>query len=96
MFWDYFSAVSQSFYTLIGKARAYGFNLKLWDIAGTLPIANYLGMKLYEHGTTKVYDKISPDYFNNDMGMKKSCVLCYPTDYEEISSLIKPKPYKGA
>ncbi len=88
---DYYSAVSQSFYPLIGKGKACCMHLKLWDIAGTMPIANYLGMKIYEYGSDKVYDHISSEYFNDDMSTKKHCVMCYPSEYEEICSLLEPR-----
>ena len=32
VFVDYYSAVAQSLYTLVGKAKAYCMNVKLWDI----------------------------------------------------------------
>ena len=88
---DYYSAVSQSFYPLIGKAKAYVMKLKLWDIAGAIPIAKYLGMKIYEYGSMKIYDEISPEFFDKDMSTRKHCVLCYPEDYKEICSLIEPR-----
>ena len=91
LFFNYFSAVSQSFYALTGKAKAYCMNLKLWDIAGTIPIANYLGMKIYEYGSSKIYDKISPEFFNSDMSVKNHCIMCYPSEYEEICSLVEPQ-----
>lgn len=90
IFLDYFSAVSQSFYTIIGKSKAYCMNLKLWDIAGTIPITNYLGMKIYEYGSLKIYDRISEEYFDNNMNTKQDCILCYPDDLKEICSLIEP------
>lgn len=90
LFLNYFSAVSQSFYPLIGKAKAYCMNVKLWDIAGTIPIADYLGLKLHEYGSSKIYNEISPEFFNTDMSVKKHCILCYPKDFEEISSWVKP------
>ncbi len=91
LFLDYFSAVSQSFYPLIGKAKAYCMFLKLWDIAGTIPLANYLGMKIFEYGTGKVYDSISSEYFDVHMNTKKHCIMCHPEDYDEICSMVQPK-----
>lgn len=90
LFLNYFSAVSQSFYPLIGKARAYCMKLHLWDIAGTIPIADYLGLKIHEYGSSKVYDKISSEYFNTDMTTKKHCILCHPEDFNEICSFVEP------
>ena len=88
---DYYSAVSKSLYTLTGKAKAYCINCKLWDIAGTLPIAQYLGLYLREYGTSVVYDRISPAYFNPDMTVKNPCVLCCPEDYDNVCALVEPK-----
>ena len=90
-FLDYFSAVSQSFYTIIGKATAYCMYLNLWDIAGTIPIANYLGLKIYEYGSDKTFDKISAEFFNPDMSCKNFCILCYPKEYKKICKLISAK-----
>lgn len=90
VFLNYYSAVSQSFYPLIGKAKAYCMNLKLWDIAGTIPIANYLGMKIFEYGSSIVYDSISSKYFTENLSTKKHCILCYPDDFKYISSLLEP------
>lgn len=91
VFVDYYSAVSQSFYTLIGKAKAYCMYLHLWDVAGTIPIADCLGMKIFEYGSTKTYDEISPLYFNNEMWTRNLCILCHPDDLKEICDLIEPQ-----
>lgn len=94
LFLDYYSSVSQCFYTLIGKATAYCMKLNLWDIAGTIPIADYLGMNIQEYGNNKIYNKISAEFFNPNMSVKKPCILCYPEDYDKVSSLISPKKAK--
>ena len=88
---DYYSAVSKSLYTLTGKAKAYCINCKLWDIAGTLPVARHLGLYLREYGSPVVYDRISPDFFNPDMTVKNPCVLCCPADYDDVCALVGPK-----
>ena len=90
-FFNYFSAVSQCFYTLIGKSRALCMKTRLWDIAGTIPLANYLGIKIFEYDSKKIYDSISPEYFNTDMGTKNPCIMCYPDNYDEIAKLVTPK-----
>ncbi len=90
-FFNYFSAVSQCFYTLVGKSQALCMNTRLWDIAGTIPLANYLGIKIFEYGTKKVYDHISPEFFNNDMSTQKPCIMCHPDDYDKIAKLVTPK-----
>ena len=94
LLFNYFSAVSQSYYTLTGQAKAYCLHLRLWDIAGTIPIAYYLGMKIFEYGTSKVYDEISEEYFTADLHTKKHCVLCYPADYNDICEIVSPRDYK--
>ena len=94
LIFNYFSAVSQSYYTVIGKAKSYCLHLRLWDIAGTIPIAYYLGMKIFEYGTSKVYDEISEEYFTADLHTKKHCVLCYPADYNDICEIVSPRDYK--
>jgi fructose-1,6-bisphosphatase/inositol monophosphatase family enzyme len=91
VFFNYFSAVSQCFYTLVGKSRALCMKTCLWDISGTIPIADYLGIKIFEYGTKKIYNSISPEYFNTDMSTKKHCIMCYPENYDEIASLVTPK-----
>jgi fructose-1,6-bisphosphatase/inositol monophosphatase family enzyme len=91
IFLDYYSAVSQSFYPLIGKAKAYAMKVNLWDIAGTIPIADYLGLKIYEYGSTKCCNTISAEHFNTKMGMKEPHILCHQEDYAEVCSLITPK-----
>ena len=90
-FFNYFSAVSQCFYTLIGKSRALCMKTCLWDIAGTIPLANYLGLKIFEYGSKKVCDRISPEYFNPNMSIKQPCIMCHPDNYEEIAKLVTPK-----
>ena len=90
-FFNYFSAVSQCFYTLVGTARAYCMKTRLWDIAGTIPIANYLGINIYEYGTKKICNCISPEYFNTNMRLKNYCIICHPNNYEEIARLVTPK-----
>lgn len=94
LLFNYFSAVSQSYYTLTGQAKAYCLHLRLWDIAGTIPIAYYLGMKIFEYGSSKIYDEISDQYFTSDLHTQKHCVLCYPADYKNICEIVKPKQYK--
>lgn len=90
LFLNFFSAVSQSIYTLVGKSKAYCMYMHLWDMAGVLPIAQYLGMKIFEYGTDRVYDCISAQYFDDEMMMKKHCILCYPQDYAEICDMVEP------
>ena len=94
LLFNYFSAVSQSYYALTGQAKAYCMHLRLWDIAGTLPIAYCLGLKVFEYGTENVYNEISDKYFTPDLHTKKHCVLCYPADYENICEIVKPRQYK--
>ncbi len=94
LLFNYFSAVSQSYYALTGQAKAYCMHLKLWDIAGTIPIASYLGMKIFEYGSSKIYDEISDKYFTANMHTKKHCVLCYPADYDAICEILEPRQYK--
>ena len=88
---DYYSAVSQSFYCLTGRAKGYCMKLNLWDIAGTIPLADYLGMKIHEYASDKIYDGISAEYFNPNMSTRSYAVLCYPEDFAEIKSLISPR-----
>ncbi len=90
-FFNYFSAVSQCFYTLIGKSKALCMKTCLWDIAGTIPIANYLGLKIFEYGSKKICDSISPECFNTNMSIKNPCIMCYPNNYDEIAKLVTPK-----
>lgn len=90
LFLTYYSAVSQSLYTLVGKAQAYFMKLHIWDIAGTFPIAEYLGFKIFEYGSNKIYDKISADYFTTGMSTKGYCIMCYPEDYHFLSSILMP------
>ena len=88
---NYFSAVSQSLYTLTGKAKAYALSLHLWDIAGVIPIADYLGYKILEYGTKKSYNAISEEFFTKGMDTKNPCILCFPEDFEEICTILKPR-----
>lgn len=88
---DYYSAVSQCLYTLVGKAKGYAMYLHLWDIAGAIPIAEKVGMKIFEYGSEKIYNKISPFYFTTEMWTKKPCILCHQEDYKNIHSIIKSK-----
>ena len=90
-FFNYFSAVSQCFYTLTGKSRALCMKTCLWDIAGTIPLANYLGIQIFDYNTKKVCDCISPDFFRPNMHMKTFCIICHPDNFEEIKSLVSPK-----
>ena len=94
LIFNYFSAVAQSYYVLTGNAKTYCMHLRLWDIAGTMPIAYCLGMKIFEYGISKVYDKISAQYFTEELHTQKHCVLCYPADYQSICEIVKPKQYK--
>ena len=90
LFLDYYSAVSQSLYTLAGKAKGYCMCLNLWDIAGVMPIAEYLGLEIREYKSDKVYNCISPEYFNSNMSTKNKCILCQPEVFEEICELVEP------
>lgn len=90
LFLNYFSAVSQTFYPLVGTAKAYCMHLHLWDIAGTMALAQYLGLKIFEYDSDRIYDSLSPEYFTEDMHTQKPCVLCRPQDLAEIRELIEP------
>lgn len=91
LLFSYFSAVIQSMYTLCGKAKAYAFHLHLWDIAGVMPIANYLGFSILEYGTKKNYNSISEEFFTKGMDTQNPCILCFPEDFEKICAILKPK-----
>ena len=91
IFFDYFSTVSQCFYVLTNQAKAICTKSYLWDVSGTIPIANYLGLKIFEYGSQKICDSISPEYFNKDMRIKNPCIICYPDNYDEIAKLVTPK-----
>ena len=88
---DYYSAVSQCLYTLVGKAKGYAMYLHLWDVAGAIPIAEKVGMKIFEYGSEKTYNKISPLCFTTEMWTRKPCILCHQADYKNICSIIKSK-----
>ena len=88
---DYYSAVSQSLYTLTGRAKAYCMFLHLWDIAGALPIAQKIGMEIFEYDSNQPYDKISSSYFTKDMWTQKPCILCYQKDLADIRKIIQPR-----
>ena len=90
LFFNYFSAVSQTFYTLLGDAKAYCMHLHLWDIAGVMPLADKLGLKIFEYETGKIYDAISAEYFTDDTHTQKPCVLCRPQDLDEVKQLVEP------
>ena len=94
LFFNYFSAVSQTAYTLLGKAKCCCIRSNLWDVAGVIPIAECLGMKIFEYTSGKAVDCISPEFFNPDMRMKKKCILCHKQDFEEIRSMISPRSDK--
>ena len=91
LLFSYYSAVSSTFYTLTGQARACGLYCSLWDMAGAWPVAEKLGLFLREYANGKIYDGISPDLFKPNMMQQKHCLLCKPEDYEEVSSLIEPR-----
>ncbi|MBQ8464470.1 MAG: inositol monophosphatase family protein [Alphaproteobacteria bacterium] len=88
---DYYSAVSQSLYTLTGQAKAYAMNLHLWDIAGAMPIAEKVGMKIFQYEGNVVYDHISDKFFDLNMWTRKPCILCNLRDLEEIRAIMAPK-----
>lgn len=91
LFFDYFSAVSQTAYTLLGKAKSCCIRSMIWDVAGVIPIAECVGMKIYEYDNGRAVDCISPEFFKPDMRMKKSCILCHKNDLDEICLMIRPK-----
>lgn len=91
VFIDYYSSVSQCFYTLTGQAKAYALHLHLWDIAGAIPIAKRVGMKIFQYDGNSTYDCISNKFFTSDMWTRKPCILCNPQDFAELKTLIEPK-----
>lgn len=91
MFLNYFSAVSQTMYPLIGKAKSCCVTGSyMWDIAGVVPLAECLGMHIMEYESGKIYNRISDEFFDEKLRVKKPCVLCYPQDFDEICSMIEP------
>lgn len=90
LFFNYFSAVSQTAYTLLSRAKSCCIRSRLWDVAGVIPIAECVGMKIFEYDSEKPVDYISEEFFHPDMWMKKKCILCHKQDFKEIASWIKP------
>ncbi len=80
---------------LRGRYNAYVGKLKLWDIAGAIPMCERLGIKSILGGGKEVGALISADDYHLDtdgkrpFGLKKELFFCHADAYERLADQLK-------
>lgn len=65
-------------------------NISMWDVYATLPIANKLGIKIYNIDNDKEeLTKIDFNLFKDDFKVKNIWLICHPDYKEDLLSILK-------
>lgn len=63
-------------------------NISMWDIYSTLPIANSLGINIYNIENSNKLTKLNFDLFKDDFKAKNIWLLCHPCYKDELMSIL--------
>ena len=83
-------AVSEIFLAT-GRASAYFMSAKLWDVAGSWALLNYLGFKHFDYATEKKLESINSEIFSKDFKFKNLQIVCKPHDFTKYKRLADKK-----
>lgn len=64
-------------------------NISMWDIYTSLPIANAMGLKIYNIEDGKILSKLDFDLFRENFKAKNIWLICHPTYKDELMSILK-------
>lgn len=64
-------------------------NISMWDIYTSLPIANAMGLKIYNIENGKILSKLDFDLFRENFKAKNIWLMCHPTYKDELMSILK-------
>lgn len=64
-------------------------NISMWDIYTSLPIANAMGLKIYNIENGKILSKLDFDLFKENFEAKNMWLICHPTYKDELMSILK-------
>lgn len=84
---NFYSAVLQLLYVITGRARAYYFGGRLWDMAGAWPILKYLGFEFVNYNNAEILNDVLKDDFSPVLKTKTGYIVCKPEDFEFLKSI---------
>ncbi len=89
-FIDGYSAYIYAFDTLINVSQGSFLknNISMWDIYATLPIANKIGIKIYNIDNGEELNKINFDLFKENFKAKNIWLICHPCYKTELLSIL--------
>ncbi len=92
-FIDGYSAYIYAFDTLVNISQGAFLkeNISMWDIYATLPIANILGIKIYNINNGAELTRLDFDLFKEDFKAKNIWLICHPCYRDEMLSILYEK-----
>lgn len=63
--------------------------ISMWDVYTSLPIANAMGLKIYNIEDGKILSKLDFDLFKENFEAKNMWLICHPTYKDELMSILK-------
>lgn len=64
-------------------------NISMWDVYGSLPIANKLGMGIYNINDCSRLEKLNFDLFEDTLKAKNIWLICHESYKNELMSVVK-------
>jgi len=64
-------------------------NISMWDVYGSLPIANKLGMGIYNINNSSKLQKLDFDLFKDTLKAKNIWLICHESYKDEMMSVVK-------
>ena len=64
-------------------------NISMWDIYTSLPIANIMGLKIYNIENGEILSKLDFNLFRENFKAKNIWLICHPTYKDELMSILK-------
>lgn len=64
-------------------------NISMWDVYTSLPIANAMGLKIYNIENNETLSKLDFDLFKENFKAKNIWLICHPTYKDELMSILK-------
>lgn len=82
-----YSAVVHEAYIISGRAKAYYFNVSLWDMAGSWASLKKIGAKFLNLETGEEMTEFSPKFFDGNLKIKTPHIICSPKDFDKFKSI---------
>lgn len=86
---DIYSCSMALLYVVTGRADAFFFGGRVWDMGGIWAAVENLGLKFINLETGRYVEEIDISrHFDNDWKILKPLVVCFPQNYQMVKTLI--------